>query len=171
MSILQVARFSSFATSLLVVLALTFEHLFATESSTPRISCRNPVYVWLIASSQGGINEPRIDVRRWTRACLKYQLTKVQCNTVSPLATFTPPDSGFSHVHLDLVGPLPSSQSSRYMLTCVDRFTRWPEALSLNRHHGRASHPWTHQRVDKPLRSSQDHNNGSRFRIFVECKK
>lgn len=72
-----------------------------------------------------------IDVRRWTRACLKCQQTKVQRHTVSPLGTFTPPDSRFSHVHLDLVGPLPPSENSRYILTCVDRFTRWPEALPL----------------------------------------
>lgn len=72
-----------------------------------------------------------IDTRRWTRACLKCQQTKVQCNIVSALGTFTPPDLQFSHVHLDLVGPLPPSNNSRYMLTCVDRFTWWPEALPL----------------------------------------
>ncbi|KAL3173203.1 hypothetical protein MRX96_012332 [Rhipicephalus microplus] len=34
-----------------------------------------------------------IDVHRWTRACLKFQPTKVQRNMISPLGTFTPPDS------------------------------------------------------------------------------
>ncbi|KAL3222041.1 hypothetical protein MRX96_029029 [Rhipicephalus microplus] len=72
-----------------------------------------------------------IDVHRWTRVCLMCQLTKVQCNMVSTPCTFTPPDSRFSHVHLDLIGPLPPTQNSRYMLTCADRFTRWPEALPL----------------------------------------
>ncbi|CAH8563852.1 unnamed protein product, partial [Dicrocoelium dendriticum] len=38
-------------------------------------------------------------------------------------------DSRFSHVHLDLVGPLPPSRGFVYILTCVDRFTRWPEAI------------------------------------------
>jgi transposase InsO family protein len=42
------------------------------------------------------------------------------------------PLSRFSHVHLDLVGPLPRSNSGQaYLLTVVDRSTRWAEAIPL----------------------------------------
>ncbi|UYV79216.1 hypothetical protein LAZ67_17001566 [Cordylochernes scorpioides] len=41
------------------------------------------------------------------------------------------PNGRFSHVHIDLVGPLPPSENYRYIFTCVDRFTRWPEALPI----------------------------------------
>uniref|UniRef100_A0A5S6PZJ6 Integrase catalytic domain-containing protein n=1 Tax=Trichuris muris TaxID=70415 RepID=A0A5S6PZJ6_TRIMR len=34
----------------------------------------------------------------------------------------------FDHVHVDIVGPLPPSDGFRYLLTAVDRFSRWPEA-------------------------------------------
>ena len=37
----------------------------------------------------------------------------------------------FDQVHIDLVGPLPSSNGFTYLLTCIDHFTRWPEAISL----------------------------------------
>lgn len=28
---------------------------------------------------------------------------------------------------MDLVGPLPASNTAKYLLTCIDRFTRCPE--------------------------------------------
>ena len=34
----------------------------------------------------------------------------------------------FDQVHIDIVGPLPPSRGYSYLLTCIDRFTRWPEA-------------------------------------------
>jgi len=42
--------------------------------------------------------------------------------------TFNTPDFHFDLVHIDLVGPLPTSQGCTYLLTCVDCFTRLPEA-------------------------------------------
>ena len=68
------------------------------------------------------------DVRQWARLCLKCQKAKVHRHTVTPRGTFPTPDVRFDHVHIDIVGPLPVSQGNRYVLTCIDRFTRWPEA-------------------------------------------
>ena len=50
---------------------------------------------------------------------------------MSPIGQFQPPDSRFDHVHIDLVGPLPPVHGYTHLLTCVDRFTRWPEVISL----------------------------------------
>ena len=71
------------------------------------------------------------DVRKWTKSCLQCQRLKVQRHTVTPLSTFATPDARFDQVHIDIVGPLPPSRGYTYLLTCIDHFTRWPEALPL----------------------------------------
>ncbi|CAH1731650.1 unnamed protein product [Aphis gossypii] len=68
------------------------------------------------------------EIRRWVKMCQQCQKAKVHKHTTTPLASFASPDRRFGHIHLDLVGPLPPSNGAKYLLTCVDRFTRWPEA-------------------------------------------
>nr|VZI27046.1 unnamed protein product [Spirometra erinaceieuropaei] len=75
-----------------------------------------------------GLNK---DVKAWTRSCLCCQRNKVQRHNKSPSGTFPSPDARFNHVHLDVVGPLPPSNGYTHLLTCVDRYTRWPEAIPL----------------------------------------
>ena len=75
-----------------------------------------------------GINA---DVRRWTRSCVQCQRAKIQRHSTAPLSSFPNPDARFDVIHIDLVGPLPPSRGFTYLLTCVDRFTRWPEAIPL----------------------------------------
>ncbi|UYV75266.1 hypothetical protein LAZ67_12003176, partial [Cordylochernes scorpioides] len=71
------------------------------------------------------------DCALWTRACHRCQVSKTARHTRTPLQSFSPPDGRFSQVHIDLVGPLPPSENYRYIFTCVDRFTRWHEALPI----------------------------------------
>jgi cleavage and polyadenylation specificity factor subunit 1 len=71
------------------------------------------------------------DCRTWARACQSCQRSKVDRHTVTPLGDFTPPASRFLHVHLDLVGPLPTSTGYTYCLTADDRFTLWPEVIPI----------------------------------------
>ena len=71
------------------------------------------------------------DICNWTQSCIQCQKAKVHRHTVIPIVTFSAPDARFDRIHIDIVGPLPPSNGSRYLLTCVDRFTRWPEAIPI----------------------------------------
>lgn len=71
------------------------------------------------------------DVKEYVQSCDNCQRSKIHRHTSSPLQSFGVPKTRFLHVHIDLVGPLPSSKGNRYVLTMVDRFTRWPEAVPL----------------------------------------
>ena len=68
------------------------------------------------------------DVRQWTRACQSCQSSKVLRHTKPAIKTI-PTVARFHTVHIDLVGPLPVSKNCRYLVTMVDRFTRWMEAV------------------------------------------
>ena len=71
------------------------------------------------------------DIRTWTKSCLHCQRAKIHRHTITPLSTFATPDAHFRQLHIDTVGPLPPSRGSSYLLTCIDRFSRWPEAFPM----------------------------------------
>ena len=72
----------------------------------------------------------REDSSRWARECLSCQQAKVTRHVTPPIGTFEIPTRRFEHLNMDIVS-LPLSNGFRYLLTAVDRFTRWPVAIPM----------------------------------------
>ena len=63
------------------------------------------------------------DMGLWAHACLCCQLCKIQTHVQASVPAIPVPPRRFSHVHLDLVGPLPSNHGFTYLLIMIDRTT------------------------------------------------
>ncbi|XP_064479180.1 uncharacterized protein LOC135392395 [Ornithodoros turicata] len=119
-----------------------------TSTGTPRpfvpLDFRRPVFNALHSLSHPGVRGtqkivaeryiwPRMNanVRAWARACLACQRSKIHRHTISPPSRFLPPDARFGQVNIDLVGQLHPAKGYRILLSCIDRFTRWPKVTPI----------------------------------------
>lgn len=59
-------------------------------------------------------------------------MVKVSRHTKSEEKKYDVPSRRFSDVHIDIVGPLYPCRGNQYLLTCIDRFSRWPEVFPLS---------------------------------------
>ena len=82
----------------------------------------NTSFVW---------HEMNIDIAKWCRSCKGCQTAKISRYNKPVFGKFTEPTERFDHVHIDIVGSLPYADGFTYLLTCVNRFTRWPEAIPI----------------------------------------
>ena len=104
------------------------------------------------------------------------------CNLVKPHKRIRPPedprpvpDTRFSHLQIDIVGPLPLSQGYRYLLSVIDLTSRWVEALPMTEASTTACastfiHGWV-QRFGLPANITSD--NGTVFvsNLWKEIQK
>jgi transposase InsO family protein len=74
----------------------------------------------------------RSDIAAWCRDCVGCNRAKAGQQHTAKVQPIAIPQRRFSHVHVDLVGPLPvAADGSTYLLTVIDRTTRWLEAVPL----------------------------------------
>jgi len=72
------------------------------------------------------------DVEVWSRDCQQCGRSKSGPQLKRPPLPINIPACSFTHVHVDIVGPLPVTSSGHsYLLTMMDRTTRWPEVVPL----------------------------------------
>ena len=73
------------------------------------------------------------DVGRWCRECAACQRAKITTQPTAPVQPIHVPSHRFTHVHVDLVGPLPvSSDGHSHVMTIIDQSTRRVEVLPLS---------------------------------------
>jgi hypothetical protein len=76
---------------------------------------------------------------------------KKKMKKLLPLNSVAVPDSPWRQVGLDLIGPLPETDSGyKYVATMTDYFSKWTEAKAL-----KSNMPWV---TVKPSRENQDCN-------------
>ena len=72
------------------------------------------------------------EIQSFARQCLFCQRGKISTHVHLSPEAIPVPTCCFEHLHVDLVGPLPSSGGFTYLFTVEDRTTRWPEAIPLS---------------------------------------
>ena len=84
----------------------------------PRATVRHVAkrYVWPEMSKQ---------LTRWAQECHECQQSKTQRRIEPGVQDFEVPRKRFTVVHTDVVGPLPMSNGFKYVLTAIDRTTRY----------------------------------------------
>jgi len=72
------------------------------------------------------------NVATWFKDCQACSRGKVTFQYTSPVQPIPVPAGRTSHVHVDIVSPLQAAKDgSSYILTTIDRTTRWLEAAPL----------------------------------------
>jgi hypothetical protein len=72
------------------------------------------------------------DVTAWARGCLACQWGKIHRHTRLAPQPIPIQQRRFSHLHVDLVGPLQYSNNFNYIFTIIDRTSKWMEAIPLS---------------------------------------
>lgn len=65
----------------------------------------------------------------WAKCCENCQKSKISRHIKSPLEEFKKAGR-FEHLHIDIVGKLPSCDGKEYVITMIDRTSNWVEAES-----------------------------------------
>jgi transposase InsO family protein len=72
------------------------------------------------------------DISRWIKDCQFCTRGKVTTQPAAAVQPIAVPQRKFTHINVDLVGPLPvAADGSTYLLTVIDRTTHWLEATPL----------------------------------------
>lgn len=69
------------------------------------------------------------EITIWSNQCLACQKWKIHRHNSAPFERYELTNKRFNHINVDIVGPLPPSNDYRYLVTIIDRYTRWPKVI------------------------------------------
>jgi hypothetical protein len=101
-----------------------FSH-FHNVANPGRLASRRIIssrFVWSGLSS---------DITAWTHECLACQRGNIHRHTRLTPQSIPIPQRRFSHLHVNLVGPLQFSNNFNHIFTIIDRTSKWIEAFPL----------------------------------------
>ena len=71
------------------------------------------------------------DIKKIVKSCPVCQRIKINKHEHDKPGSFLKEKTRFKIVHIDLVGPLPEAEGFKYILTAIDRATRYPIVVPL----------------------------------------
>lgn len=72
------------------------------------------------------------DITAWVKNCLNCCKSKVYKHNKSKIHSIPMPSQKFKNIHIDLVGPLYPCGDYRYLLTIIDRYSKYPQAIPIS---------------------------------------
>jgi len=98
-------------------------HQLAHAGTRTTMSMISACFAWPMLSA---------DVKKWCSECATCARSKVTTQPTLPVESKPIPEGRFAHMHMDIVGLLPTTSSGfSYLFPMVHRTTRWPEVVPL----------------------------------------
>ena len=97
-------------------------HFLSDLGITSTIQLISQRFVW---------SKMKKDIRAWVRECTVCQANKIHRHNCSEFKSYALPTARFQEIDMDIVGPLPPSNGYKYLLTAIDRFTRFLTAVPI----------------------------------------
>lgn len=109
----------------------------------------------------------KANYNKWAKTCIAYQRFKILTHTKAPISNIPVKNQHFSHIDLDLNGPLPISQNFTCFFTIIERFTHWVEAEAFKNIEAETAASAFYKIWITLFKHTQNHNNWPRPSVWM----